>query len=65
MIEPPRQKLTATNSNLTISESENEHTDNSETLKQKYHIKKIVSMLRIFHYLSLANCQLSQREHQM
>ena len=43
MIEPPRQKLTATNSNLTISESENEHTDNSETLKQKYHIKKIVS----------------------
>ena len=43
MIEPPRQKLTATNFNLTISESENEHTDNSETLKQKYHIKKIVS----------------------
>ena len=35
--------LTATNSNVTSSDSENEHTDNYETLKQKYYSKKIIS----------------------
>ena len=41
--ESPRQKLTATNSNVTSSDGENEHTDNYETLKQKYHGKEIIS----------------------
>ena len=40
--EPPRQKLTATNSNVTSSGGENEHTDNYETLKQEYHSKEII-----------------------
>ena len=40
---PSRQKLTATNSNVTSSDIENEHKDNYETLKQKYHSKEIVS----------------------
>ena len=41
--EPPRQKLAATNSNVTSSDSENEHTDNYETLKQNNHSKEINS----------------------
>ena len=40
---PSRQKLTATNSNVTSSDIENEHKDNYKTLKQKYHSKEIVS----------------------
>ena len=35
--------LTATNSNVTSSDSENEHTDNYETLQQKYYSKEIIS----------------------
>ena len=41
--EPPRQKLAATNSNVTSSDSENEHTDNYEALKQNNHSKEIIS----------------------
>ena len=41
--EPRRQMLTATNSNVTSSDSENWHTDNYETLKQKYYSKEIIS----------------------
>ena len=41
--EPPRQKLTATNSSKTRSDSENEHTGNYESLKLKYYSKEIVS----------------------
>ena len=35
--------LTATNSNVTSSDSENEHTDSYETLQQKYYSKEIIS----------------------
>ena len=41
--EPLRQKLTATNSSKTSSDSENEHTGNYESLKLKYHSKEIIS----------------------
>ena len=41
--EPRRQMLTATNSNVTSSDSENEHTDSYETLQQKYYSKEIIS----------------------
>ena len=41
--EPPRQRLAATNSNVTSSDSENEHTDNYQALKQNNHSKEIIS----------------------
>ena len=41
--ELPKLKLTATNSNETSSDSENECTDNYENLKQKYLSKEIAS----------------------
>ena len=63
IIEPPRQKLTVTNSNETSSDKKDEHADNYESLKQKYQSKKKLSlMLRIFH-CPIANSQLSQRKH--
>ena len=47
VIQPPRQKLTAATPNKTSSNSKNEHTDNNEIFKQKYH----------------SNSQFPQRKH--
>ena len=55
IIEPSSQKLTAINSNVTSSDSENEHTI-MKSWEGNTILKKLSLMLRIFYYLSLANC---------
>ena len=53
--EPPRQTLTATNSSVTSSGSENEHTDNYEALNSNSIAKRLSLMLRISHCLKKAS----------